>query len=158
MTTFAWIVLLGMMTFFFSRYLQQQRNPNQQVVTSSNTEYQEVVLQRNRYGHYYAMGKINHYPVEFMLDTGATIVSIPAHVAAELGLNRGPSMEVNTANGTISVYATRLEQVQIGNIILNDVRASINPYMVEDEILLGMSFLKQLEFTQKGEQLILRQY
>ena len=67
-------------------------------------------------------------------------------------------VEVSTANGTIPVNMTTLGRVQIGNIVLNNVRAHINPYMDEEEILLGMTFLKHLEFTQRGDQLILRQY
>jgi aspartyl protease family protein len=67
-------------------------------------------------------------------------------------------VEVVTANGTIPVYLTTLDRIQIGKIVLYDVRASINPYMDEDEILLGMSFLRHLEFSQRDDQLILRQY
>jgi aspartyl protease family protein len=41
---------------------------------------------------------------------------------------------------------------------LQQVRASINPNMQGNEVLLGMSFLKHLEFTQRGDSLTLRQY
>jgi len=46
----------------------------------------------------------------------------------------------------------------MGSIKLVNVRASINPYVTGDDVLLGMSFLKYLEFTQKGTQLTIRQY
>jgi aspartyl protease family protein len=45
----------------------------------------------------------------------------------------------------------------IGDIKLTNVSAHINPSMDFDEILLGMSALKQIEFTQRGDTLILRQ-
>jgi aspartyl protease family protein len=51
-----------------------------------------------------------------------------------------------------------LEKVSIGDISLEGVRASINPNVRDMDILLGMSFLKNLEFTQRGNTLILRQY
>lgn len=154
----AWLVLLTMLTVYFNRFLQRQHNPNEAVISYDQADSREVVLQRNRFGHYVANGKINGQTVEFMLDTGATIVSIPEQLANSLQLQRGPSIEVSTANGSIHVYTTRLQQVQLGNIVLQDIRASINPHMQGDEVLLGMSFLKQLEFIQQGEQLILRQY
>lgn len=157
MVVFAWIVFLGLLTWYFSRFLQKQHNPNESVISYSKADYREVVLQRNRYGHYVANGEVNGAGVEFLLDTGATMVSIPGHLAEQLQLNRGPVMEVSTANGTIPVYATVLDEVRLGEIRLRDVRASINPYMREDEILLGMSFLKTLDFTQRGEQLTIRQ-
>lgn len=157
MIIFAWIVLLGILTWFFSVYLDKQYNPNENVLSYRNTGFNVAVLKRNRYGHYVATGRINGVPVTFMLDTGATMVSIPGALAERLSLQKGPMMQVMTANGAISVYSTKLNEVQLGGIVLTDVRASINPYMTEDEILLGMSFLKQLDFSQQGEQLTLRQ-
>ncbi|HSJ49577.1 MAG TPA: retroviral-like aspartic protease family protein, partial [Gammaproteobacteria bacterium] len=55
-------------------------------------------------------------------------------------------------------HATRLDELRIGDIVLRDVRASINPAVDDIGILLGMSVLKQLEFTQRGDILILRQH
>ncbi len=158
MITLAWIVLLGLLTLYFKGVLQQQHNPNINVISSSSTDHKEVILKRNRIGHYVANGQINDHPVEFILDTGASMVSVPETLAKSLGLKRGPVMDVSTANGTISVYFTWLDRVQLGNIVLTDIRASINPYMSGNEVLLGMSFLKKLEFTQRGELLMLRQY
>lgn len=153
----AWVVLLAMLSWFFSSYLDRQHNPNESVQTQSYAGHHEVVLDRNRYGHYVASGRINGEPVTFMLDTGATMVSVPEKPAKKLALHKGPVMQVMTANGAIPVYATILDEVQLGGITLTEVRASINTYMEGDEILLGMSFLKQLDFSQQGDQLTLRQ-
>ena len=158
MTIAAWIVVLVIATMYFDRFLDQQHNPNDTVQTTETSGVKVISLQRNRQGHYVTSGKINGTRVRFLLDTGATDVSIPERIANGLQLQRGPEFEVITANGTIPVTMTLLNRVQIGNIIINDVRASINPYMDEDEILLGMTFLKHLEFTQRGDQLILKQY
>ena len=93
-----------------------------------------------------------------MLDTGATQVSVPAHLAFELGLEKGYAARVMTANGAIEVYQTNIDSLQIGPILVSNVKGHLNPAVQDDEILLGMSVLKQLEFTQRGDQLILRQY
>ncbi len=158
MIVLAWIIVLGLLSFYFGQFLDAQRNPNKSVISQSRIGVNEVLLQQNRQGHYVANGRINGQRVEFILDTGATMVAIPGHIAQRLRLERGPSMEVVTANGTVSVYATRLEEISLGAISLNNVRATINPYMDGDAILLGMTFLKDLEFTQRNDQLILRQY
>ena len=158
MTIAAWIVLLIMATLYFDRFLDRQHNPNETVKYAENNEAREVILQRNRQGHYVTSGEINGVKVKFLLDTGATSVSIPEHIARPLRLENGLQVEASTANGMILVNMTTLGRVQIGNIVLHDVRAHINPYMDEEEILLGMTFLKHLEFTQRGDQLILRQY
>jgi len=153
----AWIGVAALLTWFFSDYLDSQWNPNRSVVSRATVgEKTEVVLQRNRYGHYVASGLINGHQVVFLLDTGATHVSVPERIAAEIGLQRGAPMQVSTANGVTTVYSTLLREVQLGNIVLQNVRADINPHFEEDEILLGMAFLKHLEFTQSGDTLVLR--
>ncbi len=159
MITLVWIMLLGLLTWFFNGWLDDQRNPNRQTqVRISSEGVREVVLERNRQGHYVATGNINGQTVEFLLDTGATEVSIPAGVARELGLRRGASLMAQTANGTIMTYATLLDSIELGGIVLHDIRANINPYMEGNSILLGMSFLKHLEFTQRGNTLTLKEY
>ena len=156
MVILAWILLLVFLSLFFNKLLHEQHNPNQQVGGAISGNYNEIVLERNHYGHYIATAQINNHDVDVMVDTGATTVSIPEKLAKQLGLKRGPAIQVETANGRITAYVTRLDKVQMGTIKLTGVPANINPY--SNDILLGMSFLKQLEFTQRGKQLTLRQY
>jgi len=158
MVYLAWILFLGLSTVFFNNYLEKQHNPNiviQSQVGADNTI--EVILQQSRYGHYVTNGEINDKPVIFLLDTGATNISIPNRTAKRLGLKRGVPMSVRTANGTITVYNTKLNTVAIGPIVLHGLRGDINPHMEGDEILLGMNFLKHLELIQRGKELMLRQ-
>jgi aspartyl protease family protein len=152
----AWVLLLVLLTWFFNDRLDAQRNPNRQLAIATPGEVPEVRLQRNRFGHYVASGTINGHPVEFMLDTGATDVSIPAGVADRIGLQRGRRAFYQTANGTISAWQTTLDEVRLGPLHLGPVAASINPGSSDDAVLLGMSFLRQLDFSQQGNTLTLK--
>lgn len=154
-----WLVGLVLLSLLFSGVLEQQHNPNRNITMNIGADgVREVVLQRNHGGHYVASGRINGQPAEFMLDTGASDVSIPGTIADNLGLQRGQPATYSTANGYITSYLTRISSLNLGGIELHDIRASINPHMDGDTILLGMSFLKHLEFTQRGDTLIIRQY
>ena len=152
----AWLAAIAILYFIFQAMLNQQHNPNRSPDIYLSTQGQpEVHLQQNRQGHYVVDGTINETKVTFLLDTGATQVSIPAHIADKLNLTTYGSSYATTANGTVKVYQTKLDQLSIGNIFLYDVSANINPGMESNEILLGMSALKRVEFRQTGKTLIL---
>ncbi len=154
----AWVIALGLLSLFFSDILDKQWNPNQNIQSSiSDQGAHEIRLKRNKQGHYLARGRINGQPVTFLLDTGATLVSIPENIARKLSLKAGTRSYANTANGVIETYNTRLDAIGIGSIELYDIAAQINPHMHTDEILLGMSFLKRLELIQRGDTLTIRQ-
>jgi len=158
MTYAAWIAFAALLTWGFSEYLDRIRNPNQTVPSRPRADGSfEVVLKRNRAGHYLATGSINGESVVFLVDTGATTVSLPADLADRLGLVRGVPLRTQTAGGVIETYATALDTVRVGGIQLTDVPASINPRAHGDEVLLGMAFLKGLEFEQRGDELSIRQ-
>ncbi len=153
MLTAAWVIALILLTWFFNGILDRRYNPNVNLSGGSKT----VTLQRNHQGHYVANGKINGQPVTFFVDTGATSVAIPRKVAQRLNLEEKSEITVSTANGRTKAYLTRLETVSLGDITLSDVGANISPSMDDDEeILLGMSFLKHLTFTQQADQLIIK--
>lgn len=153
-----WLLAIGLLSYFFGNIEEQQYNPNQNLSHIQTASAREVVLERNRYHHYVASGFINGVPVTFMLDTGASTVAVPAKIAAKIGLTPGARQISNTANGRVEVRATEVAELQLGAITLHNLRASILPTMEGDEILLGMSALKEVEFTQRGNQLTLRQY
>ncbi|EEB77417.1 conserved hypothetical protein TIGR02281, putative [marine gamma proteobacterium HTCC2148] len=159
MMILAWVVFLGLGILFFGDVLEKQFNPNQRLDTQySKAGMREVVLQRNKFGHYVTSGTINGQPVTFMLDTGATGVAIPEAIARKLDIPRGRPYRTQTANGISTSYAASLDSVAVGEIELRDVQAGIAPGLAMNQILLGMTFLKHIEFTQRGDTLILRQY
>lgn len=149
----AWAAALFLATRFFGQWEDSQRNPNAQVQSTHGEGFIEVRLLGNGQGHFVMDGAINGQVVHFMLDTGATDVAIPE----ALGLERGSPVQLSTANGRTEGYRTRLASLQLGDIRLQDVRAIVVPGLDGQTVLLGMSALKQLEFTQRGGTMLLRQ-
>lgn len=153
------VIGLGLMTLYFDDILGRQYNPNQRPVSQLLVDGGvEVALQRNRQGHYVLTGHINDVRAVFLLDTGATDVVIPEALAERAGLTEGLPTQAMTANGVVTVFSTSVPTLQLGDIALHDVRASINPAMQGDTVLLGMSALRHIEFTQRGDTLTLRLY
>lgn len=147
------LLVLGLFYLYFETSLEARNHPNRQLQVAPGSE---LVLKRSWDGHYVFPGTINGRPVTFLLDTGATLVSVPAHLAGELGLKAGAHQRSITANGTVATRATRVDALAFGPFDLRGVPASLNPGMADDQVLLGMSVLKHLEFTQRGDTLILR--
>ena len=132
----------ALLVFFFSHQESQWNNPNANPEGTETT----VVLKRNIHGHYVTTGYINEHKVELLLDTGATDVVIPEKIAHSIGLTKGRQSIALTANGKVMVYQTYIDSLRIGELVLNNINASINPAM-EGTTLLGMSALKKLALS-----------
>lgn len=153
----AWVVALVILVLFFQRLIGDRENPNQDVEAALDAQGRNaVVLQRNRVGHYVANGRINGEPVVFLLDTGATDIALPLAVARRLDLPLRAGGMSKTANGNVRTWTTRLDSVDLGGLTARGVRASVLPNMPGNEVLLGMSYLKRFELTQRGNTLTLR--
>jgi len=153
----AWVVGLALLVMLFGNLLEHRTNPNPDpVAQADHSGVPQVVLERNRAGHYVASGRINGEPVVFMLDTGATDVALPLALAKRLDLPLRWGAMSTTANGRVQTWSTRLDSVDLGGLVMHGVRASVLPNMPGDEVLLGMSYLKHLELIQRGDTLTLR--
>lgn len=138
-------------------YLSHRENPNQSLtVQAGPTGTPEVVLQQNRAGHYVATGAINGETVVFMLDTGATTVSLPQGLARRLGLPLRPGGMSKTANGMVQTWNTHLDSVSLGGLTAHNMRAMVLPNFPGEQVLLGMDFLKRFELIQRGGELTIR--
>ncbi len=154
LATFA--LLFTVLWFGMDTLVDRRDTPNRNVATGADGP-RKIELEAGPGGHYRVPGQINGQRVSFLVDTGASHVAVPQGVADELGLERGADIRVVTANGTTTAYNTRIDQIAVGGIQLRDVRGSINPSMGGDDILLGMTFLREVEFRQVGGRLILEQ-
>lgn len=150
-----WAAIFAALVLSIQYWANDIFNPNARIATTTADGVKQITLDRDRRGHYLASGKINNIPVRFFLDTGATAVAIPSKIAEKLNLTRGYSYTVQTANGDADAFHTVLDSVSLGDLVVENVAGAITPSMGGDEILLGMSFLKHLDFAQKNGQLIL---
>ncbi|WP_245558754.1 retropepsin-like aspartic protease family protein [Arhodomonas aquaeolei] len=105
-----WVLVLGLGAWWFQGVLEERRNPNAGVAQTGGDG--RVVLERNRSGHFVATGRINGEPVTFLLDTGATYVTVSPGTASRLGLREGPVATFSTANGRVRGHLTRLDTVR----------------------------------------------
>jgi aspartyl protease family protein len=117
----------------------------------------QVTISQNQHGQYNFLGEINGYKAKFILDTGATYITVPGSIAKKLSLPVGGSYYSHTANGRSLSYASEAKVVNVGGIALFNVEVSISTGLEGDAILLGMSFLKNLSVTQKDGKITISQ-
>jgi|TARA_R100000353_G_scaffold150662_2_gene109069 aspartyl protease family protein len=110
-------------------------------------------------GMYLTSGSVNGYTVDFMVDTGASVIAINGETAKRLGLDylNANQIGVRTASGVELAYSIELESVQLGDISLENVAAVVIDGPEPQRALLGMSFLNAFDMERKGERLDLRQ-
>lgn len=115
-----------------------------------------VTLQADGRGHFVVQGQINGGTIRMLVDTGASMVALPASDAQRLGIDytKGRPVAINTANGVVRAYQVKLDTVKIGDIVLNQVDGVVQESGLPI-VLLGMSFLRRMEMRRDGEQMIL---
>ncbi len=94
-------------------------------------------------GHYYLTLDINDTPVNFVVDTGASMMVLTQRDAARIGYNTSTLQytgSANTANGVVRTADVWLDKVALGPIVDTDFRATVNQGQMEGS-LLGMSYL-----------------
>jgi len=97
---------------------------------------------------------INGIQVNFLVDTGASQVAMNERVARKIGLQyklKGKKASVSTAAGRSSAWFLTLNKVNVGGVELKQVDALVLKGAGPDEVLLGMSFLRQLKMQDDGE-------
>lgn len=107
----------------------------------------KMILDSGRNGHFQVDAKVDGRRIEFMVDTGASLVVLRETDAAQIGVRPMPrdyTATVSTANGKIKAAPTRLNRVEIGGITVYDVQALVLPDEALANNLLGVSFLSRL--------------
>ncbi|HUQ29798.1 MAG TPA: TIGR02281 family clan AA aspartic protease [Usitatibacter sp.] len=122
-------------------------------MTSGRTS---VTLAQDGRGHFRTDAQVNGAHIRFMVDTGATLISIPMNEAQRLGIEyaKGSMGYMVLADGRrVAAYRVTLESVSIGELTLYNVDAVVTPG--SGEPLLGMSFLSRTEMRNDGQSLVL---
>jgi aspartyl protease family protein len=127
----------------------------QNVAVQPSSGPARVVLTADNRGHFLTNGTINGTTVRFLVDTGATMIGLGAGDARRIGLDlsKGVRGVNNTANGQTTVVMVKLDSVRVGDIVLNNVDASVTPH--DMPALLGMSFLNRMEMQRSGDSMTL---
>lgn len=115
-----------------------------------------AVLQADERGHFFAQGMINGSPLRMLVDTGASLIALPAAEALRMGIDyrKGQPGMVSTANGMAPAFRVRLDTVRIGELTLTQVDALVQEQGLPIA-LLGMSFLNRIEMRRSGDQMTL---
>ena len=117
---------------------------------------ESVTLAADARGHFFADAAVNGIPMRFVIDTGATAVSLSAADASRLGIDwhNGARRTMQTANGPTTGYLVKLDKVRVGGIELHDVDGVV----LEQGMgvgLLGMTFLNRVDMRRDGDTMTL---
>lgn len=113
---------------------------------------------KDRSGMFRTIGSINGQLVNFLVDTGASIIAMNSEEAYRLGIQYlldGQRITVSTASGEVEAYNVRLKSVAVGRIKLTNVEAVVIEGAHPPEVLLGMSFLGRLNIKNENEVMML---
>jgi aspartyl protease family protein len=114
----------------------------------------QVVIPRSRDGHYYVRGMIRGHAVDFMVDTGATTVSVSRTVARKADLPAGIPASFSTAGGTVAGEVVLGQTVEAGGIVVEGLSLGVG---IDGDIgLLGQNFLRHVDVLQLEDKMILR--
>ena len=116
----------------------------------------KVVLRADQRGHFRETGYINGKSMQYMVDTGASLLGLGQPDADRLGIDfkKGTPVKVSTANGNTQGWLVKLDTVRVGDITVYGVDAVVSPLPMPF-VLLGNSFLAQLHMTRQGNEMVL---
>lgn len=148
-----WLLVAALIYWAFNFFILRQHNPNtQQFTVHSNAELR---LKRSRDGHFRLSAQMNGEPIVFLIDTGASMVTMDQELAQRLQLKRGDSFLTQTANGEVEGYWSQVDRVTFGPYELSHLRVGVVPNM-SDEVLLGMNVLKNFAVQISGDQMLIK--
>lgn len=144
-----WVVIFSIVYLFFNA----QQEPKIAIV-KNGLAIGEVVIPRSLDGHYYVRGSINGYPVDFMVDTGASVVSISKELSRKANLPNGVSANFSTAGGVVPGEIVSGQTIEAGGIIVNGLSVSVG--IQGDVALLGQNFLRRVDVIQSKDTMTLK--
>ena len=144
-----WLLVMGALYLGMQQYLK----PAGATVLSDGS----LRIPRAKDGHFRVAGSINGQSVRFMVDTGASMVSVTDELAAKAGLSGGTVTVFRTANGEREGRVVRAGEVRVGPLAVTNVRVGTG-YTGEDsdDALLGQNFLRFFDVQMSGDEMELR--
>ena len=128
---------------------------------AGQTALRSLSIPRDTRGHFSTEGHVDGQRIDFMVDTGASVVALNESSAVRFGLRPTPAQytaTVTTANGTVKAARTRIAMLDVGGLIVRDVDAMVLPDGALSENLLGLSFLSKLKrFEYSNGRMVLEQ-
>ncbi len=148
----AWVIIIGVLLIGFSYKSELVRIYNRVYANLIPGNYvkdnkKTVIVYANQYGHYYVNSITQGANIKYLIDTGATTVSLTRADAEKIGIDINKlnyTQKVSTANGILLSAPVKLDYIQINDIIVEDIRASVSQDNGLEKSLLGMSFLNKL--------------
>ena len=139
-------IWLGLGLLFYIFFLRQDAPPVQVVGADA------IELKRSRDGHFHINGTIQGTPVRYLIDTGASSVSISQELATRIGLGCDVAATFHTANGTVEGCNSRVTELEFGPFRIANAAVAILPELTSDA-LLGMNALRKVRMEQEADRL-----
>ncbi|WP_312409162.1 retropepsin-like aspartic protease [Comamonas sp.] len=150
-----WMLLAIWIGVMFAIYLVTEvyRKPSDGKVMAHGV----LEIPRDRDGHFRVAGSVNGVPVQFMVDTGASLISITDAVAERANLGEGVPISFQTANGVRQGMMSRAERIEVGPLAVNGLRVGTG-YTGESarDALLGQNFLRYFDVSISGNSMVLK--
>ncbi len=144
-----WFAVMGLLYALMTHYLQ----PKQSQVLANG----DLIIPRAPDGHFYSPGTINGRAVTFLVDTGASLVSVSEPLAQAAALVGGVPTTFQTANGARPGRVVDGVVVAVGPVRVTNVKVGVGLSLGDDsQALLGQSFLSKFDVTLRQDQMVLR--
>jgi aspartyl protease family protein len=152
--TAVWLAVAGVLYLVFDRIEHKRQASLKPYALSSG----DLVIPRQRDGHFHVEGEVNRQAVRFLVDTGASHVSVSQVLAEQARLPAGQDIVLNTANGQRTGQLVRSVPVRAGHLVVNAASVTVGLSGLEPEqALLGQNFLKHFDVEIRRDEMVLRQ-
>jgi len=144
-----WFAVMALLYGLMTHYLK----PKQAQVLANG----DLVIERAHDGHFYVPGAVNGRDVKFMVDTGASLVSVSEAFAEKAAIRGGSPATFHTANGDRSGRIAEGVSVAVGPMRVTNVKVGVGLSLGdENDALLGQSFLSKFDISMSKTQMVLR--